>query len=458
MSKITKGKKKSDSATNALKIFLLEDDKWYNAFLTHHLCLNPDNIVESFFTANDLLKNIYKNPAIIVLDYSLPDGNGATVLKKVKELNPNIFVIIVSGQEDIETVVDLLKQGATDYILKNDETKERLWSVITSIKVRIDLKEEISGLKNELKAQYDFSEAMIGNSNAIKNIFTSIEKACRSNINVSVFGEPGTGKELVSKIIHYNSDRNVGKLISVNLASIPVELMESELFGHEKDAFNGAITRRIGKLEEANNGTLFLDEITELDIPMQEKLLQVLQEREFKRIGGDEIIKCNARIIVASHKNISYEIKKENFNKNLHERILGLSIQLPPLRERASDMILLANHFIKLYCLENKINLLQLTSTAQNKLLNYNFPGNVRELKSIIELACVISEDGLIDGDKIKFVKRDSIKDLLLKELTLDEYVYGIIMSYLEKYNNNVVVVAEKLNVSKSTIYRLLKK
>lgn len=458
MSKITKGKKKSDSATNALKIFLLEDDKWYNAFLTHHLCLNPDNIVESFFTANDLLKNIYKNPAIIVLDYSLPDGNGATVLKKVKELNPNIFVIIVSGQEDIETVVDLLKQGATDYILKNDETKERLWSVITSIKVRIDLKEEISGLKNELKAQYDFSEAMIGNSNAIKNIFTSIEKACRSNINVSVFGEPGTGKELVSKIIHYNSDRNVGKLISVNLASIPVELMESELFGHEKDAFNGAITRRIGKLEEANNGTLFLDEITELDIPMQEKLLQVLQEREFKRIGGDEIIKCNARIIVASHKNISYEIKKENFNKNLYERILGLSIQLPPLRERASDMILLANHFIKLYCLENKINLLQLTSTAQNKLLNYNFPGNVRELKSIIELACVISEDGLIDGDKIKFVKRDSIKDLLLKELTLDEYVYGIIMSYLEKYNNNVVVVAEKLNVSKSTIYRLLKK
>jgi two-component system response regulator AtoC len=445
------------NSVSGLNIFLLEDDKWYNTFLTHHLTLNPDNIVESFFTVNDLLKNLFKNPDIIVLDYSLPDGNGASVLKKIKEFNPNINVLIVSGQEDIATVVDLLKQGAADYIIKNDETKERLWASISNIRDKIALKEEISELKNELKTQYDFSESMIGTSKSIKSISAIIEKACSSNITVSIHGETGTGKEVVAKVIHYNSARKKGKFIAVNVASIPGELIESELFGHEKGAFTGAVARRIGRFEEANNGTLFLDEIAEMDLNMQVKLLRVLQERELTRVGGNELVKFDARILVATHKDLAEEVKKGNFREDLYYRILGLMIELPPLRERESDIILLAKHFIKLYCKDNKVNLIKLSTEAQNKLMDYHYPGNIRELKSIIDLACVMSENELIEADTIKYMKSGNAQDIFLKEMTLDEYTERIIMNYLEKYNNNVLLVAKKLSVGKSTIYRMLK-
>ena len=447
----------ASNSVNGLSIYLLEDDKWYNTFLTHHLTLNPDNIVESFFTAAELLKNLYKNPAVVVLDYSLPDGNGATVLKKIKEFNPNIYVIIVSGQEDIATVVHLLKQGASDYIIKNDETKERLWASIANIRDKISLKEEITELKNELKTQYDFSESMIGNSPVLKQVYGIIEKACASNITVSIHGETGTGKEVVAKVIHYNSIRKKGKFVAVNVASIPNELFESELFGHEKGAFTGAIARRIGRFEEANNGTLFLDEIAEMDLNMQVKLLRVLQERELTRVGGNELVKFDTRILVATHKDLAEEVRKGNFREDLYYRILGLMIDLPPLRERGSDIILLAKHFIKLYCKDNKINLLKLSNEAQNKLMDYYYPGNIRELKSIIDLSCVMSENGVIEADNIKFMKSGNPQDIFLKEMTLDEYTERIIKNYLEKYNNNVLLVAKKLNVGKSTIYRMLK-
>lgn len=448
------------STTNtplALKIFLLEDDKWYNKFLSHHITLNPDNSVESFFTAADLLKNLYKNPSLIILDYSLPDDNGANILKKIKEYNPNLDVIIVSGQEDIATAVQLLKQGASDYIIKNDETKERLWSSIAHIRDKISLKEEIIELKNELKTHYDFSDSMIGNSAAMKNTYTIIEKACNSNINVSINGETGTGKEVVAKTIHYNSVRKKGKFVAVNVASIPKDLIESELFGHEKGAFTGAAARRIGKFEEANGGTLFLDEIAEMDMNMQVKLLRVLQERELTRLGGNDVIKFDIRLIVATHKDLATEVQNGNFREDLYYRIMGLTISLPPLRERGSDILLLAKHFIKIYCKANKINLLKLSNKAQEKLVDYQYPGNIRELKSLVDLACVMCDGNEIDAEHIKFLKKLSNQDLLLKEMTLDEYTYQIIRSYLDKYDNNVLLVAKKLNVGKSTIYRLLK-
>lgn len=442
---------------NELRIHVVDDDKFYNKFLTHHLSLNPDNIVESYFNGADLLKNLYKNPEVIVLDYSLPDFNGSVLLKRIKESNPEISVIIVSGQEDISTAVKLLKEGAADYIVKNDETAERLWFSINNLNDKLALKEEIIELKNELKTQYDFSETMVGSSGVMKNVYAMIEKACNSVITISIYGETGTGKEVVAKTIHYNSNRKKGKFVAVNVASIPSELIESELFGHEKGAFTGAVARRIGRFEEANNGTLFLDEIAEMELSMQAKLLRVLQERELSRVGGNEIVKFDARIIVATHKDLSEEVKKGNFREDLYYRILGLSVHLPPLRDRTSDIILLAKHFIQMYCKENKLPLIKMTAEAQNKLMDYHFPGNIRELKSIIDLACVMSDGKIIEVDNIKYSKSTSNNDIFLKEMTLEQYDQKIIQNFLEKYNNNVLLVAQKLDIGKSTIYRMLK-
>ncbi|MEP7257653.1 MAG: sigma-54 dependent transcriptional regulator, partial [Flavitalea sp.] len=255
---------------------------------------------------------------------------------------------------------------------------------------------------------------------------------------------------------HYNSDRSKKPFVAVNVAAIPRELIESELFGHEKGAFTGAATRRIGRFEEANNGTLFLDEIGELDINLQAKLLRVLQEREVTRVGGNEITSVNARIIVATHKNLLQEVQNKTFREDLYYRLIGLPIHLPPLRERGNDILILAKHFMDLFCKENNIAKKLLAQEAQQKLLHYPFPGNVRELRSVIELAIVMSDEETILPENVTLNTTSSVNGLLNQEKTLKEYEIGIIQHYLEKYDKDVLLVAKKLDVGKSTIYRMI--
>lgn len=283
-----------------------------------------------------------------------------------------------------------------------------------------------------------------------------MEKALKTNITVSITGETGTGKELVAKAIHYNSSRKKKPMVAVNIAAIPKELIESELFGHEKGAFTGAASRRIGKFEEAEGGTLFLDEIGEMDLNLQSKLLRVLQERELSRVGGNDVIKIDVRIIVATHRNLQDEVKNGNFREDLFYRLLGLPIQLPPLRERDKDVVLLAKYFLDQFALENGFKKFKITTEAQEKLLQYPFPGNIRELKSIIELAAVMAQDNQVTPEDITFVNtpRDSF---MIKEMKLQEYTYHIIRNYLNKYDNNVMEVAKRLDIGKSSIYRYLK-
>ncbi|MFI5164810.1 MAG: sigma-54-dependent transcriptional regulator, partial [Bacteroidia bacterium] len=306
------------------KIFVVEDNEWYCEMLAHHLSLNPDYHVKKFFSGDEILRAIHENPAIVCLDYSLPDKNGSEILKKIKEFNPDIQVIIISGQEDIGVAVKLLKEGAYDYLLKNEETKDMLWNAINNIRQNMDLKKEIIDLKKEVVKKYDFSNIIIGKSNALAKTFQLIEKAAQGKITVSITGETGTGKELVAKAIHYNSERKNKPFVAVNVTAIPKELIESELFGHEKGAFTGANTRRIGKFEEANGGTLFLDEIAEMDISLQSKLLRALQEHEITRVGSNAAIPVDNRIIVATHKDLAEEVKKGNFREDLYYRLLGL--------------------------------------------------------------------------------------------------------------------------------------
>lgn len=440
-----------------VRIFVVEDDLAYTKFLRYVLELNPDFEVEYFTTGAELLNNLHKRPAVITLDYSLPDMPGEKVLKGIMDFDPDINVIVISAQDKIGTAVGLLKAGAFDYISKDEEAKDRILNSISNARNKSTLVREIGRLKQEISEKYEFEKNIIGTSPSIKKVFELLEKAVKTNITVSITGETGTGKELVAKAIHYNSKRKNKPLVAVNLAAIPRDLIESELFGHEKGAFTGANSRRKGKFEEAEGGTIFLDEIGELDISLQAKLLRVLQEKELSRIGSNEVIKLDVRVLVATHRNLSEEVKAGKFREDLYYRLLGLPIHIPPLRERGQDIAMIAKHFLDMFSKENQLRKFKITEEAQEKLLQYPFPGNVRELKSAIELAAVMAGEGEIKAEDITFASAGGSASLLLKEMTLQEYTYRIIRNYLERYDNNVLEVARRLDIGKSSIYRYLK-
>ncbi|HRE68590.1 MAG TPA: sigma-54 dependent transcriptional regulator [Cyclobacteriaceae bacterium] len=440
-----------------VRIFVVEDDPAYTKFLMYVLSLNPDFEPEFFTSGKDCLAHLHKKPSVITLDYSLPDMEGEKVLKSIREFDPNISVIIVSAQEKIGTAVELLKAGAFDYISKDEDAKDRILNSIKNARNKTSLIKEIDRLKHEITIKYDFEKSILGTSPAIKKIFDLIEKAVKTQITVSITGETGTGKELIAKAIHYNSKRKNKSLVAVNVAAIPKELIESELFGHEKGAFTGAASRRIGKFEEAEGGTIFLDEIGEMDLGLQSKLLRVLQEKELTRIGGNQVIKLDVRVIVATHRNLLEEVRAGRFREDLYYRLLGLPIHLPALRERGQDILLLARYFLDQFAQENDLKKIKLSVQAQDKLLQYPFPGNVRELKSVIELAAVMATENEIQEKDITFTTPLHDDSVILKEMTLQEYTYRIIRNYLNKYNNNVLEVARKLDIGKSSIYRYLK-
>jgi len=308
-----------------------------------------------------------------------------------------------------------------------------------------------------VQKKYNFKSSILGESKAMHPVYEMIEKALNTNINVSIFGETGTGKELVAKAIHYNSKRKEKSFVAFNVSAIPSELIESELFGHEKGSFTGASYRRIGKFEEAHGGTLFLDEIAEMDASFQVKLLRALQEKEIVRLGSNETVKTDCRIIVATNKNLKDEVKKGNFREDLYYRLLGLPIELPPLRERENDVLILAKYFLELFRKENDLPAKRLSDNAQRKLLNHTYPGNIRELKSVIELALTLSDHEEILPSDLIFDTDRGRTDMADHELSLRDYDLKIIKSYLTKYNNDIKTVAEKLDIGVSTIYRLLK-
>jgi DNA-binding NtrC family response regulator len=439
------------------KIFVVEDSEWYNRLLVHTLSLNPDYEIKSFFNGKDFLNCLFESPDIVTLDYRLPDFTGLDILKRIREENCDVQVILISEQADIETVVSLLKMGAYDYISKTEDIKDRLLNTVKNIRNGIGLKREITTLRREVQKKYSFRDSILGESQAIKTVYDRIEKALSTNITVIISGETGTGKELVAKAIHYNSKRKDKSFVTVNVSAIPSDLIESELFGHEKGSFTGAAYRRIGRFEEADGGTLFLDEIGEMELSLQAKLLRVLQEKEIVRIGSNKPVRTDCRIVVATNKNLKEEVKKGNFREDLYYRLLGLPIELPPLRERENDILILARYFIGKFCEENNILSKKLSVQGQKKLMNYPFPGNVRELKSVIELAVTLSVTDEIEPADLVVDRGDPLSDVASDNLTLREYQVKIIKATLKKNNNDIRLAAEKLDIGISTIYRILK-
>ena len=437
-------------------IFIVEDDAWYGEILKYHISLNPDYKVSRFETAKECLDKLYLQPDIITIDFSLPDMSGDKLYKKIREINSQVPVIAISSQENITVAVNLLKMGVNDYIVKDDSTKDLLWNSINRIRETQSLKKEVEYLKEELGQKFSFEKTLIGQSQALKRIFGVMEKATKTNINVSVTGETGTGKELVAKAIHYNSERKKKPFVPVNMAAIPRELVESELFGYEKGAFTGAQARKPGKFEEANGGTIFLDEIAELDLSVQSKILRVLQEREVVRIGGNEKIKLDIRLIIATHKNLAEEVKKGNFREDLYYRVIGLPIELPRLKDRGNDVLILAKHFADEFARQNKMGTITICQDTKDKLLRYHFPGNVRELKAIIDLAVVMCENNEVHADDITFNSVSREEGFTMELKTLRQYTCDIINYYLKKNNNDVIATATALDIGKSTIYKMI--
>lgn len=442
----------------SFKIYAAEDDPAFVRMLKYLLELDPEHEVKIFTHGRGLLDAMHEKPDLVTLDYSLPDMTGIELVKRLRGINSEVPLIVISGQEDIATAVTLLRSGAYDYICKDQELRDRLLNIIQNIKRNASLVSELEHLRIEVQQKYEFEKIIIGQSVAMKKIFSLLEKAATSNITVSITGETGTGKEMVAKAVHYNSARKNKPFIAVNVAAIPAELLESELFGHEKGAFTGAVARRTGKFEDANGGSIFLDEIGEMPLHLQAKILRVLQEREVVRIGSNTPVKLDVRVIVATHRNLAEEVKAGNFRQDLYYRLLGLPIHLPALRERDNDVLVLAMHFLDSYARENRTGPYKITSETAAVLRKYHWPGNVRELKAIMELASVMSSDGEITPDTLIFNDMGSEQQLLSnEEKTLDEFIFSIVRHYLNKYDNNVILVANKLRVGKSTIYRYLK-
>ncbi|AWW29712.1 sigma-54-dependent Fis family transcriptional regulator [Echinicola strongylocentroti] len=444
-------------ATNGFKIFVVEDDPWYGQILEYHLGLNPDYEVRRFDSGRALLDHLYLKPNLVTLDFSLPDMNGDELYNKIRSSHPDLPVIVISSQEDIGVAVKLLKMGVSDYLLKDDSTKDLLWNSVIRIRENQHLRNEVETLKEELGQKFSFQNSIIGNSPSLQKVFGLMEKAIKTNINVSITGETGTGKEVVAKAIHYNSKRKKKKFVAVNMGAIPKDLIESELFGYEKGAFTGAVTRKIGKFEEAIGGTIFLDEIAEMDLNNQSKLLRVLQEREVTRIGGHEKIKVDVRLIVATHQNLAEKVKANEFREDLFFRIMGLPIALPPLRDRGNDILLLAKFFMDEFCKANDMAPISISLAAKDKLLKYQYPGNVRELKALIELAIVMSNENEILPEDISFTSITKEDLFLMEQKTLKEHTKDIIKYYLQKNDNDVMNTARLLDIGKSTIYKMLK-
>ncbi len=444
------------NSSSRFLIYAVEDDPVFSKMLNYLLTLDPEHELRMFQSGREMLDALPNNPSLITLDYRLPDFSGVELLKRIRFAYPELPVIVISGQEDIKTAVNLLKEGAYDYITKDEDIRERLLNSISNAKKNVMLAREVESLREELSNKYDFNKSIIGNSDAITRVFKMLEKAVKTNITVSITGETGTGKEIVAKATHFNSPRKRFPFVAVNIAAIPDTLLESELFGHEKGAFTGAVARRVGKFEEANKGTIFLDEIGEMDMNLQAKLLRVLQEREIERIGGNSKVKLDVRVITATHRDLTKLVKEGKFREDLYYRLMGMPIHLPPLRERGFDIILISRYFIENFCKENGMPNVSLTQGAIDKLMSYGYPGNIRELKAMVELATVMCSEGKITEDDIHFNSLNDETHLFSQEKSLREYTFDIVRSFLKKYDNNVMLVARKLDIGKSTIYRYL--
>ncbi len=404
-----------------------------------------------------------EKPDLILLDIWMPGMDGLETLTRIRETYPDQLVVMMSGHGTIETAVKATKLGAYDFIEKPLSLEKILLSIQNAMKVG-----QLVAENRELKAQIGKEHDMIGKSKPIKELKRQIQLAAPTSGWILITGENGTGKELVARSIHHNSQRSSKPFVEVNCAAIPEELIESELFGHEKGSFTGATTQRRGKFDQANKGTLFLDEIGDMSLKTQAKVLRILQEHKFERVGGNKTIEVDVRVIAATNKDLEDEIAKGNFREDLYYRLNVIPFHVPPLRERKADIPHLANHFLEYFCSKESRDTKVLDDDAMNAVKNYNWPGNVRELKNLIERIVIMSpgktistaqlpqsilangkstgnnQGGMIiSADTYRTAKEEFEKDFLIQKLEENEW--------------NVSRTAEAIEIERSNLHRKIK-
>ncbi|MDW3650952.1 MAG: sigma-54 dependent transcriptional regulator [Bacteroidia bacterium] len=382
------------------KVFVIEDDMIFGKILQRALMQEDNYDVHVFQNGQDFFDNIHLNPDIVSIDYNLPDMNGLDILKQVKRYNEDIATVILSGQDKVEVVVEAYTNGANNYIIKNENAVVELTNVVKNLGKNVSLRKEVEVLREEIIDRNKYNK-IVGESQGVLKVLKMIQKVEKSNILVLITGESGTGKEVIANTIHYSSPMARKPFVPVNVAAIPADLIESELFGHEKGAFTGATGRRIGKFEEANGGTIFLDEIGEMELGLQTKLLRVLQEGKITRLGSNKEIPLQVRVLAATNKNLGKRVREGYFREDLYYRLQGFLIHLPPLRERGNDIVILAKHFLENFCKQNRMQTKVITKEALESMMAHSWPGNVRELKALVERAVLISDNNQIDVDDL---------------------------------------------------------
>ncbi|WKN42842.1 sigma-54-dependent transcriptional regulator [Tunicatimonas pelagia] len=385
-----------------IKIFCVEDDAVFSKALKLFLEREGNYDVSCFQSGEELFQNIHLNPDIITVDYNLPGMSGLETIQQIRNYNEHISVVVVSGQEEVRVTVEAYKNGAKYYVIKDETALTELALCIKNLTSHIELHKEVENLREQIIDRHRY-DTIIGESSAILKVLKLIQKAEKSDILALITGESGTGKEVVARAMHYNSPRKKKPFVAVNAAAIPEDLIESELFGHEKGAFTGANSRRIGKFEEANGGTILLDEIGEMDASLQTKLLRVLQEKKVSRVGSNKEISLDVRVLAATNKDLAERVKEGLFREDLYYRLQGFLIHLPPLRDRENDSLLLAKHFLAETCQRNKLQPKHFTRAALESLLNHDWPGNIRELRSFVERAALMSDGEQIDTEDLVY-------------------------------------------------------
>jgi len=450
------------------KILVADDEmkiREYFSDVLRHEDFDVDTAQNGEIAIELIDKDIYD---IALIDLNMPKVDGMSVLKYINENSYGTIGIILTGYATIRNAVEAMKSGAFDYLAKPVKMEEVLMVIKRALEFR-DIKRENLALKNQLKKKYKF-ENFIGDSPQMHKVFKVIEKVADTDSTVLILGESGTGKELVAKALHYNSMRRDKPLIPVNCGAIPEELLESELFGHEKGAFTNAIRTRIGRFELANCGSIFLDEIGEMSPHLQVKLLRILQEQEFERVGGTKTIKCDIRVIAATNRDLDKLVQDGQFREDLYYRLKVIPIVIPPLRERRSDIPLLIHHFMENISKSKKKKIKVMSKEIVKAFMEYDWPGNVRELENILERMIILAEDDELTlqdlPDKI-IEKHHSEEDDLEPEIpeegfslnnAINEYERLLIVRALEKADWVKNRAAKILNMNRTTLVEKIKK
>jgi DNA-binding NtrC family response regulator len=400
---------------------------------------------------------------LIISDVKMPGADGIAVLKAARKVNPECKVILITAYAAIEDAVAAMREGAFDYLTKGEKTSpDELEMVIQRALDYQNLEAENRRLKTELSGRYSFSN-MVGKSPQMQRVFDMIQTVANSKATVLITGKSGTGKELVAKAIHYNSNRKDNPFIKLNCAALPDGLVEAELFGHEKGAFTGAIKAVKGRFEIANKGTLLLDEISEMSVVMQAKLLRVLQEREFERIGSGQTIFTDVRIISTSNRDLKDEVRKGRFREDLYYRLNVIPIDLPTLAEKTEDIPLLTDHFIKMHSERNRKNIQGISESALKALSEYSWPGNMRELENFVERAVVVNKTGILElsdfppylsasGDAVDSGMRADMLDWVRPGISIYDMEKSLILKTIEAANGNRTRASELLGITTRTL------